>query len=195
MLCFLVASCSVNDVGGKLGGTSSTRDANLAIFADFKIPGDRTVIGWEVRTTAGGTVSLGIFRNDSETSYTVVGTSTVDAPAEGHHILDLEGAAQITTLAGDVIGLIYSNIVPVGEGGAVAEEYKSRVFGGSDSSLSKGTTVTVTVPPETTKQTIAVRAILEPLPGECQRSKGHSGGVAWAFFLRMYINFNPVMHT
>ena len=97
--------------------------------------------------------------------------------AAGHDIFDLVDSEQIEARAGDVIGLIYCNIIPVGEGVGVDEEYKSRVFVGDVSSLSMGAAVTVT--PEAMKQTIAVRAILEPLSGECQSAKGLNGGVVW----------------
>ena len=180
-LCF-VASCSVNDVGGKLAGISSTRDDKLAIFTDFKIPGvlttgGRKIIGWEIQTTGSGEVNLGILRNrnNSDTDFTVVGTTMKNVSAAGHDIFDLVDSEQIEAWAGDVIGLIYSDIIPVGEGVGVDEEYKSRVFVGDVYSLSMGASVTVT--PEAMKQTIAVRAILEPSSGECQRTNGLNGDV------------------
>ena len=124
------------------------------------------MIGWEIQTTDVGVVNLGIFRNASETEFTVVGTSMVDATAGGHHFLELAMSAWIVTEPGDVIGVFYPNvptIVPAG--GGMAEEYMSRVFAGARySALTNGEAVTVT--PKAAKQTVAVRAILAPLSGE-----------------------------
>ncbi len=103
--------CLSSEVGGPLIQPTATlsTSVHLHIFDDFVIPSYGKIKAVEYIAQAKGTFSVGYFRKESETSYTLTSFTTINTEGAGLARVEISAEQAEDNLAGHTIGIIYAS--------------------------------------------------------------------------------------